>query len=71
MFKQFCWTQIHPIDKSMGFLCECFVITAMQENELDGVDYVYYISCKVEGQKHSGRYHPNDVAELVVENVKR
>ncbi len=46
-------------------------ITAMQENTLtrDGkpdVDYVYYIDCKVEGEKRSGRYHPNDVQELVV-----
>ena len=46
------------------------VITAMQENHLDGVDYVYYITCKVEGEKHGGRYHPNDVQELVVSEVK-
>ena len=45
------------------------VITKMQENTLDGVDYVYYIECKVEGEKHSGNYHPNDVAELVVSEV--
>ena len=42
------------------------VITKMQENNLNGVDYVYYIECKVEGQKHSGTYHPKDVAELKV-----
>ncbi|MDO9186969.1 MAG: hypothetical protein Q7W13_13225 [Bacteroidia bacterium] len=42
-------------------------ITKMQVNNLDGVDYVYYIFCKVEGQKFSGNYHPNDVKELVVE----
>ncbi len=46
-------------------------ITAMQENTLqrDGepaIDYVYYIACKLEGEKHSGQYHPNDVQELVV-----
>jgi len=44
-------------------------ITKMQENELDGTDYVYYISVKLEGDKHSGRYHPNDVQELVVESA--
>lgn len=41
-------------------------ITKMQENELNGVDYVYYITCKVEGEKHAGQYHPNDVQELSV-----
>ncbi len=46
------------------------VITKMQENELDGVDYVYYINCKVEGEKHDGRYHPSDVEELVLETKK-
>lgn len=46
------------------------VITAMQENHLDGVDYVYYIDCKVEGEKNAGRYHPNDIQELVVEPTK-
>ena len=42
------------------------VITKMQENELDGVDYVYYIFVKLEGEKHAKPYHPSDVAELVV-----
>ncbi len=43
------------------------VITKMQENYLDGVDYVYYIDCKLEGEKHAGRYHPDDVKELVLQ----
>lgn len=38
-------------------------ITKMQENEINGADYVYYISVKLDGQKHDGQYHPNDVAE--------
>lgn len=42
------------------------VITDMQENKLNGVDYVYYISCKLEGDKEAGQYHPNDVQELIV-----
>lgn len=46
------------------------VITKMQENNLDGVDYVYYIFCKVEGQKHAGTYHPSDVHELVLSTEK-
>ncbi len=41
-------------------------IAKMQENNLNGVDYVYYIDCKVEGKKHADTYHPNDVQELVV-----
>lgn len=44
-------------------------IAKMQENTLDGVDYVYYIDCKVEGEKHAGRYHPDDVQELIVTEV--
>lgn len=42
-------------------------ITSMQENHLDGTDYVYYIDCKVQGEKHADRYHPDDIKELVVE----
>lgn len=42
------------------------VITKMEENNLNGVDYVYSIDCKVEGQKHSGVYHPSDIQELIV-----
>ena len=42
------------------------IISKMQENELNGVDYVYYISVKLEGEKHAGTYHPNDVQELSV-----
>jgi len=41
-------------------------IVEMQENTLNDVDYVYYISCKVEGDKRVGRYHPSDVQELVI-----
>lgn len=44
-------------------------IAKMQENELSGVDYVYYIDVKLEGEKHSGRYHPDDIKELIVEPV--
>lgn len=40
-------------------------IIAMQENNIKDIDYVYYITCKVEGEKHTGRYHPDSVQELV------
>ena len=40
-------------------------ITEMQENNLDGTDYVYYIFVKLEGEKFSKTYHPNDIQELI------
>lgn len=47
------------------------VITKMQENKINGVDYVYYINCKIEGHKKAGVYHPNDVKELSLENLSK
>jgi hypothetical protein len=44
------------------------VITKMQENELNGIDYVYYISVRLEGEKSPKTYHPADIQELVVTN---
>lgn len=44
-------------------------ITKMQENELNNIDYVYYINCKLEGEKQDGRYHPSDISELIVNPV--
>lgn len=41
-------------------------ITKMQENAINGTDYVYYIFCKVEGDKKAGCYHPAGISELVV-----
>lgn len=40
-------------------------ITHMQENAINGTDYVYYIEVKLETQKHTGKYHPNDIKELI------
>lgn len=40
-------------------------ITAMQENTIKDVDYVYYITVKIEGEKNTGRYHPADIEELI------
>ena len=39
-------------------------IKSMQENRLRDTDYVYYIEVTLEGEKHSGRYHPGEVEEL-------
>lgn len=41
-------------------------ISKMEENRVGGVDYVYYIYCKLEGAKHSSPYHPTDVQQLSV-----
>lgn len=43
------------------------VISKMQENNINGVDYVYYIFVKLEGEKQADTYHPNDVQELIVD----
>lgn len=40
------------------------VITKMQENTLSGIDYVYYISVRMEEAKNPGIYHPNDIEEF-------
>lgn len=37
-------------------------IIKMEENTINGIDYVYYITVKTE--KRKGRYHPSDVCEL-------
>lgn len=42
------------------------VITKLEENKIDGTDYVYYIFAKVEGEKRAGTYHPSDIQELIV-----
>lgn len=42
-------------------------ITQLQTNELNGKMYVYYINCKLEGEKYGGQYHPTDVTELIIE----
>lgn len=38
-------------------------IKKMQENELDGVEYVYYIWVECDNGK-KGNFHPNDVEPL-------
>lgn len=45
-------------------------ITAMQENTIDGTEYVYYIDVKLLGKKHSNPYHPDDVQQGEIVEVK-
>ena len=42
------------------------VITKMEENKLNGINYVYYIHVKIEGSKHANPYHPSDIQELII-----
>ncbi len=42
------------------------IIKKMEENHLNGVDYVYYIDCLLEGDKRSLRYHSGDITELKI-----
>lgn len=36
-------------------------IVNMEENEINGVDYVYYITIRFSGEKKTVRVHPADV----------
>lgn len=51
------------IVKALG---EKAVIISMDENNLDGNDYVYRIFAKKEGDKHAAPYHPRDIEELAI-----
>jgi hypothetical protein len=61
MRKKELWMKKCAIVRANGKLG---VITKMQENEINGVDYVYYISVKLNGCKTANRYHPNDIEEV-------
>jgi hypothetical protein len=39
-------------------------ITHMQENTIDGREYVYYILCELPQKNHSNAYHPADISPL-------
>lgn len=39
-------------------------ISSMQENTIQGIEYVYYIMAKLDGAKTAGTYHPNDITEI-------
>jgi hypothetical protein len=40
------------------------VIKSMEENTIDGVEYVYYINVVLNGHKKAGTYHPGDISEI-------
>ena len=37
------------------------IIIKMEENEINGVDYVYYITIRFSGEKKTSIVHPDDV----------
>lgn len=51
------------IVKALG---EKATITKMEENNIDGTDYVYRIWARKEGKKFTLPYHPKDIEELKV-----
>jgi hypothetical protein len=67
MKKKQPWMKVGAIVLALG---KPGTITKMQENTLDGVEYVYNISVKLSGAKFANPYHPNDVKELTGEDVR-
>jgi len=41
-------------------------ITEMQENNLNGIDFVYNIYVQYEGSRITNPHHPNDIKELTL-----
>ncbi len=44
-------------------------ITSIECITLSIFDYVYHVECKLDGQKRSKQFHPNDLAELIIEKT--
>lgn len=55
------WMQIGAIVNVGGKLAR---IVKMQENTIDDIDYVYYITVILSGETEKRRYHPNDISEI-------
>ncbi len=41
-------------------------ITSIYCITLNMFDYVYHVECKLDGQKRSKKFHPNDLEELII-----
>jgi hypothetical protein len=57
------WMQIGAIINAGGKLGR---IVKMQENTIDDIDYVYYITVILSGETEERRYHPNDIKEIKI-----
>ena len=58
MRKKELWMKNGAIVRALGKLA---IIVKMEENEINGVDYVYYITIRFLGEKKTVRVHPNDI----------
>lgn len=58
MRKKESWMKKGAIVRALGKLA---TIVKMEENKINGVDYVYYISIRFSGEKKTVLVHPNDI----------
>ena len=58
MRKKESWMKKGAIVRALGKLA---TIVNMEENEINGVDYVYYITIRFSGEKKIARVHPDDI----------
>lgn len=58
MRKKESWMKKGAIVRALGKLA---IIVKMEENEINGVDYVYYITIRFSGEKKTLQVHPNDI----------
>jgi hypothetical protein len=65
MRKKLPWMKLNGLVLAGG---ELGTITKMQENTIDGTDYVYYIDVQLGGKKFSAPYHPGDIQPIVIIN---
>lgn len=55
------WMQINAIVNAGGKLAR---IVKMEENTINDIDYVYYITVILTGETQKKRYHPNDIHQI-------
>ena len=58
MRKKELWMKNDAIVRALGKLA---IIVKMEENEINGVDYVYYITIRFSGEKKTVRVYPYDI----------
>ena len=58
MRKKELWMKKGAIVRALGKLA---TIVKMEENEINGIDYVYYITIRFSGENSVSIVHPNDI----------
>jgi len=61
MRKKESWMKKGAIIRALGKLA---TIVKMEENKINGVDYVYYITIRFSGEKRTSRVHPGDIEKV-------